>query len=108
MARPTITEFGSMITQMISDQRPFACNNCEFFFSMPPPHEDSLGCCIRKSIQVHEKQSPCDWRMLVGIRLITEEAANIVPVWLEAINRWCMGDGSSIEQIAKGFLKKKT
>lgn len=104
MTRCLFTDFDYMITQMVSDTRPLDCAHCEFFFSLPPPDHGVLGLCIRKNVHIDYRQMPCDWRKLVGIRMITEEAARLVPPWLFGIKRWCAGDGTSIEQLARGYL----
>lgn len=108
MSRPTIDEFDSMITTMISDEPPTSCFDCEFFFSMPPPHDGVLGCCIKANVHVDHRQVICTWRKLVGVRMLAERAEQLVPCWLYGIKRWCMGNGSSIEQLARGFLAKST
>lgn len=108
MSRQLFTDFDSMITQMISDTPPTCCNNCEFFFTLPGPEINNLGVCIKVNIHVDNRQQICDWRRLCGIRMLAERAEFLVPAWLHAIKRWCMGDGDSIEQLAKGFLADKS
>lgn len=107
MSRPLITEFESMICAIVSDVPPKDCFQCEFYFSLPPPDNGFLGCCIKKNVHVDGRQIPCEWRKISGPRTLADEAERLVPMWLEGIKRWCMGEGYSIEQCARRSYERK-